>query len=226
MCQFGWKMERNEVDPDEKALLHPTRALIERRPQTNTPIVISSPHLDMGLVAENCSLEKLYWPQTYENSMNLFSRSLSMRSPQSPSMRSPPMRSPSIRGDRYVVPSLKDPELNNVIPALHQYNGFSDDANEPLLTSNEHLKASLNGDYEDHLEKNQVCISAQGHLVVLNLKDELSSLKEIQGISLFEASLNGINILAGRTYKIYVRLCSSCRHTHTHTHVCWNTGMY
>ena len=110
-----------------------------------------------------------------------------MRSPQSSSMRSP-----LIPRDKYMEPSL-EPELDNAIPALHQYNGFSDDAKEPLLMSNEQLKASLKGDTEDD-----------------NSNDQLSSLKEIQGSRFFETSLNGINIIAGRAYNIYVRLCSSC----------------
>ena len=108
-----------------------------------------------------------------------------MQSPKSSSMRSP-----LIPRDRYVEPSL-EPELDNAIPALHQYNGFSDDAKQPLLMSNEHLKASLNGGSEDRR-------SNRGHLVVHNSNDELSTLEEIQGSRFFEASLNGINILAGR----------------------------
>ena len=98
-----------------------------------------------------------------------------MRSPQSSSMQS------------------LEPELDNAIPALNQYNRFCDDAKEPLLMSNEDLKASLNGNTEDH-----------------NSNHKLSSLEEIQGSSFFEVCLNGINIIAGRAYKIYVRLCSSC----------------
>ena len=101
-----------------------------------------------------------------------------MQSPKSSSMRSP-----LIPRDRYVEPFM-EPELDNAIPALHQCNGFSDDAKEPLLMSNEHLKASLNG--------------GNGHLVVYNSKDQLSSSPELQGSSFFQASLNGINILAGR----------------------------
>ena len=114
-----------------------------------------------------------------------------MRSPP----RSPLMRPPSIRRDRYVEPSF-EPELDNAIPALHQCNGFSEDAKEPLLMSNEHLKASLNRGHGE--DRDQFCRSAQGHLVVYNSKDQLSSSPELQGSSFFQASLNGINILAGR----------------------------
>ena len=98
-----------------------------------------------------------------------------MRSPQSSSMQS------------------LEPELDNAIPALNQYNRFCDDAKEPLLKRNEQFKASLNGDPEDH-----------------NSNHELSSSEKIQGSGFFEVSLHGINIIAGRAYKIYVRLCSSC----------------
>ena len=190
---FRRKMGRIEMDADEEALFDSARISTEKHQCKTMPIVISSPHLETGLLVDDCSLEKPYWPQSYDSSMNLYSRS------------------PLIgTGTCAMEPSLA-PGLNNMVPSckLHQYNGLSDDVEEPLLRSNGLRKVSPNDDSEDHREKNQFIVNAHGHLVLHNSRNRLSSL-EIRRSSLFQAVLNGINILAGRPYKIYFRLCLPC----------------
>ena len=187
-------MGRREMDADEEPLFDSARIRTEKHQCKTTPIVISSPHLETGFLVDNCSLEKPYWPQSYESSMNLYSRS------------------PLIGTDTCAMEPSLAPGHNNMAPSckLHQYNELSgDDAEEPLLRSNGHWKVSPNGDSEDRREKNQFIVNAQGHLVLHNSRNHLPSI-EIRHSSFFQAVLNGINILAGRTYKIYVRLCSSC----------------
>jgi hypothetical protein len=166
-------MGLRETALDEEAHLDPKRINDGEHDRQVIPISTSpGDHLQKGSLKEQPC-----WMQSYESSVNLY--------PQSPSIST---------NASLVEPSV-EPGVNGTVFVFkhNRYNEFTDDAKEPLLMVNGHRNTSLLDSYR----KNDP--PAQLNLLVNTSADCLarSSTPKLRQTSVFQAVLNGLNVLAG-----------------------------